>query len=151
MKPIIMTMRLKVINNNFYTYNQDLTDTKIFNCLTEGTESAFIYGQSFEKKPDFEKCRISCKVQCKRIEIESTNSKIKNYLFLENKSGALISLKKTRARIVHQYVPAMTLSNYVANIGGIGSFWIGLNVLTVYEIIVKLVKCSSHKITYSVQ
>ena len=89
-------------------------------------------------------CLQECKAQCRSVEIYSTVLQSTN-LDLEVDTSRVIITKKRKNKVVNRYKPAMSLANYVANIGGIGGFWIGLNVLAVYDITVSIIDFISKK------
>ena len=90
------------------------------------------------------KCLKQCRAGCRSIEIESTVFQSKYNELEENLSQVIIN-KKTKKKILNRYNPAISLANYVANIGGIGGFWIGLSALGTYDITVSIIDFISNK------
>ena len=97
--------------------------------------------QLFSVNPN---CMQDCKAQCRSLEIKYNVLRSINF-DLEVDTSIVILTKGSRNKDFKRYKPAMSLANYVANIGGIGSFWIGLNVLGAYDITVFMINFISNK------
>ena len=82
------------------------------------------------------KCLKKCKVQCNQVEIRFSVFKWmdKNEFQTQLENSSLLTIAPSKKKkIIDRYEPVINLANLVANIGGIGSFWIGLNVLGAYD------------------
>jgi hypothetical protein len=78
------------------------------------------------------KCNTKCKTGC--LSTEYAFSKVENVINSLSESDSEIFIEpKTGSRVEIKYIPSMTRAEFVANIGGIGGFWLGLNVVAVYE------------------
>ena len=89
------------------------------------------------------KCYRKCKVQCNQVEMRVSVFKWmdSNELFsIEENTSTLAIAPSKKKKVINRYKPAMNLANLVASIGGIGGFWIGLNVLGAYDVCVVLTK-----------
>ena len=130
----------------------DLLESNYSLC-TEGRDECFARDESefkdyiIEAILDVEfKCRTKCKVQCNHIELETRVSEALEYQSSKTNLSTVTISQERNNRIIKKYKPDMSFANFVANIGGIGGFWIGLNVLGTYDIAVSIIDFISNKI-----
>jgi len=125
--PNILDIRKDLLNPMDKLCTDQFCDCNgIDNCTEE-------FSCDFEDIKDiYFKCNTKCKTECSQIDFAFT--KMENIMHSLNEyDSELVIEPKTVPKVTISYIPSMTRTAYIANIGGIGGFWLGLNILAVYE------------------